>query len=429
MTVDAQVFLQGSSQKILVGRLQRIGKADRYAFIFDESYLAISPLERPILSLSFLNKNYEPQSPRQITNTKLNPWFSNLLPEGKLREYVAGQHSFHPDRDFPMIIALGKDLPGAVIIEPAEKEEGFGGDNTDIETSSQENSWKFSLAGVQLKFSAIRETKGGLTIPVHGRGGSWIVKLPSDVYEAVPENEYDMMRLAKKAGFPVPEIDLVEMRNIHGLPPGIKQERMAFVIRRFDRRFDGGRIHMEDFAQVFGLYPSEKYGKISYGNIAKTVFAFSGEKGLREFISRLVFNAVIGNGDMHAKNWSILYSDGKTPELSPPYDFVSTIPYVSQEETLGLSIAKTKRFSDFSLSLLKNFAGKTNLPENLIIDSAKETVERTWTVWKELRWDLASPEFIRQAVDEHMQKLPIFQEVLGNKSIQVAPKSIGHQPG
>ncbi len=104
---------------------------------------------------------------------------------------------------------------------------------------------KFSLAGVQLKFSAVRASKGGLTIPARGWGGSWIVKLPSEVYAAVPENEYDMMRLARKAGFDVPEIDLVEMRLIDGMPNGVRQEQRAFVIRRFDRTEEGGRLHME----------------------------------------------------------------------------------------------------------------------------------------------------------------------------------------
>lgn len=409
----ANVFLQKDLEKIAVGRILKIGHADRYAFVFNDSYLGMSQDARPVLSLSFLSSRREPQSPAHTTSTKLHSWFSNLLPEGKLREYVAAQHSFHPDRDFPLILALGKDLPGAVVLEPADPEEESSEDVIDRRNSSEENSWKFSLAGVQLKFSAIRETSGGLTIPAHGYGGAWIVKLPSDVYEAVPENEYDMMHLAKKVGFSVPDIDLVKMEKVHGLPPGINQDRMAFVIRRFDRTPNGGRIHMEDFAQVFGLYPSEKYGKISYGNIVRTIFALSGETGLREFISRLVFNVAIGNGDMHAKNWSLLYRDGITPELSPPYDFVSTLPYVSGQETLGLSIAGTKDFSVFSESLLERFADKTALPKNVILESARETVERTWSAWRDIRSDLSSPGFVGQSIDEHMKKLPIFREVLG----------------
>ena len=63
-----------------------------------------------------------------------------------------------------------------------------------------ENVLRFSLAGIQLKFSAIIEGRGGLTIPARGMGGSWIVKLPSREFEGVPENEFSMMTLARHIG-------------------------------------------------------------------------------------------------------------------------------------------------------------------------------------------------------------------------------------
>jgi serine/threonine-protein kinase HipA len=59
---------------------------------------------------------------------------------------------------------------------------------------------RFSLAGVQLKFSAVMEASGGLTIPAGGMGGSWIVKLPSNRFASVPENEYTMLALARAVG-------------------------------------------------------------------------------------------------------------------------------------------------------------------------------------------------------------------------------------
>lgn len=238
-----------------------------------------------------------------------------------------------------------------------------------------------------------------------------------------------MMRVARKAGFDVPEIDMVEMRHIDGLPRGIRREARAFVIRRFDRTEEGGRVHMEDFAQVFGLYPADKYGKISYGNIAKVIHKGVGDDGLREFIARLVFNAAIGNGDMHAKNWSLIYRDGMIPELAPPYDFLSTLTYVQHQENMGLSIAGTKRFEDFSLALLQRFSEKTGLPSGLVIAAAKEAAERTWEAWTDLRWELASPGGIAQAVDQHMRSVPIMREVLGSRiSMLRAPAGDDAQP-
>ncbi len=412
---NLSVYLWRPQGNLQVGRLLRIPGGDQSLFVLDEHYLSMPNTERPLLSFSFLGSDGLPKQQARITNTKIHPWFANLLPEGHLRLYMADQHGFHPKRDFPLIAALGSDLPGGVIVE-TDDADWRSSDTTpwDAATRDNEEEWlKFSLAGVQLKFSAVRAAKGGLTIPARGRGGSWIVKLPSEVYEAVPENEYDMMRVARKAGFDVPEIDLVEMRHVDGLPKGIRQERRAFVIRRFDRTEKGGRIHMEDFAQIFGLYPADKYGKISYGNIARVIHKSVGDAGLKEFVSRLVFNAAIGNGDMHAKNWSLLYRDGMIPELTPPYDFLSTLTYVRRRENMGLSMVGTKRFEDFSLSLLQRFAEKAGLPAGLVVMAAKEAVERTWEAWTDLRWDLASPRIIAQAVDRHMRNVPIMREITG----------------
>jgi serine/threonine-protein kinase HipA len=130
---------------------------------------------------------------------------------------------------------------------------------------------RFSLAGVQLKFSAVQQANGGLTIPATGKGGSWIVKLPSSRFDAVPENEYSMMELARMLGMDVPETQLLPINQIANIPAGIgKYGDSAFVIKRFDR-VDGQAIHIEDFAQVFGVYPQDKYKKASMRNIAQVI--------------------------------------------------------------------------------------------------------------------------------------------------------------
>ena len=92
------------------------------------------------------------------------------------------------------------------------------------------------MAGVQLKFSAVKEAPGGLTIPAEGVGGSWIVKLPSTVYPGVPENEFAMMELARRIGIDVPETALVPIDKIKGLPKDVEAAGdNAFAIKRFDR--------------------------------------------------------------------------------------------------------------------------------------------------------------------------------------------------
>jgi len=95
---------------------------------------------------------------------------------------------------------------------------------------------RFSLAGVQLKFSAILEAAGGLTIPADGMGGSWIFKLPSAQYPAVPENELATLALARAVGIRVPESRLVPVDEIQGLPRDAGPWRgQALAVERFDR--------------------------------------------------------------------------------------------------------------------------------------------------------------------------------------------------
>ncbi|MGD0348530.1 MAG: HipA domain-containing protein, partial [Terracidiphilus sp.] len=145
-----------------------------------------------------------------------------------------------------------------------------------------------------LKFSAVMEASGGLTIPAGGLGGSWIVKLPSARYQAVPENEFAMLELARRAGISVPENKLVEVNSIKGLPEQAHTvESKALAVKRFDRLPDGKPVHMEDFAQVFGEFPNNKYKFHSYANIAAVLWAEIGEDAVIEFVRRLVFSVII----------------------------------------------------------------------------------------------------------------------------------------
>ncbi len=189
----------------------------------------------------------------------LPPFFSNLLPEGALREYLANKVNVHPEREFFLLSVLGKDLPGAVRV--SSDDTGHGAQYMPLSTVEPEqiSVLRFSLAGVQLKFSAILEPTGGLTIRADGSGGSWIVKLPSNVFPGVPEAEFSMLSFARRVGINVPDFRLVDTASIEGLPRDIPRGfGDSLAIKRFARRDDGSRIHMEDFAQVFGLYPKEK---------------------------------------------------------------------------------------------------------------------------------------------------------------------------
>ncbi len=261
---------------------------------------------------------------------------------------------------------------------------------------------RFSLAGVQLKFSALMEASGGLTIPAGGIGGSWIVKLPSARFASVPENEFAMLELARRAGIAVAENQLVDVDKIKGLPQEANTVGgKALAVRRFDRLPGGEPVHMEDFAQVFGQYPNAKYKFRSYANIAAVLWAESGEEATWEFVRRLVFSVVIGNADMHLKNWSLLYPDRRTPVLSPGYDFVATLPYLP-DDTLGLSFGGSRSLSEITPDQMRRFADGARIPASPLWQIAVETAGRTAAAWKGLEQADLLPKDLRNAIEKQI---------------------------
>ncbi len=396
-----------------IGALTNVGH-DRSLFSFNESY--IENANRPTLSLRFKDSFGELITEFKPTQTALMPYFSNLLPEGHLREYLSERAGVKSEREFFLLWALGMDLPGAITVTPDKDEVWPGDQDEDAEENDRDegkslgNALRFSLAGVQLKFSAISEASGGLTIPAKGIGGSWIVKLPSARFAGIPENEYSMMELARLVGMDVPSINLIDVKDVENLPAAIgEMQGQAFAIKRFDRLEDGSPVHIEDFAQIFDVYPKNKYKKASSANIAQVIGAESDEKDISEFIRRLVFNTLIGNADMHLKNWSLIYPDRRSAALSPAYDFVSTIPYI-EDEKAALNFSRTKRFDEFTFDELKHLAARAQLPEKVVLDTAIETIALFHEHWQKEKTNLPLHSNVIEAIDKHIDKVPISRE-------------------
>lgn len=157
-----------------VGTIARLD-GDRTLFGFRDAY--VQDAERPVLGLGFTDRFGEPITSFRPTRTRLLPYFSNLLPEGRLRTYLAERAGVHPEREFFLLRVLGRDLPGAVTtrpptgdVSPSEVHDASGPPVG--EGGRQRQALRFSLAGVQLKFSAVQTARGGLTIPAEGTGGS-----------------------------------------------------------------------------------------------------------------------------------------------------------------------------------------------------------------------------------------------------------------
>jgi serine/threonine-protein kinase HipA len=384
---------------------------ERTLFAFNDGY--IENPDRPTFSLSFKDQFGGLIAEHAPTRTRLTPFFSNLLPEGPLRDYLAGRAGVKEQREFFLLWVLGQDLPGAITIVPANGQR-WPQDSSEPESPNQPEmkatALRFSLAGVQLKFSAAMGARGGLTIPAKGVGGSWIIKLPSASFGGVPENEFSMMTLAGLVGMDMPEVRLVETAQIKGLPEGMGRiNAPALAVKRFDRTDNGNAVHIEDFAQVFGVYPERKYERASYRNIAEVLWAETGTPGVTEFVRRLVFNVLIGNADMHLKNWSLIYPDKRSPALSPGYDFVSTIAFMD-DATLALNLVKSKGMAAVSRETLVHFAAKARLSEQLVIRTANETVEKFMAIWALEKTHLPLTTAMVKAIDTHLPKIELVRE-------------------
>jgi serine/threonine-protein kinase HipA len=376
-------------------------------FELDEEYLALP--NRPILGQIFEDSPNQPHRTRQ----GLPPWFANLLPEGPLRDLIAERAGVHPSRSLFLLDLLGDDLPGAVTIQSADVDSAEEQAQA-VAIDSEELPLRFSLAGVQLKFSATRADRG-LTIPAQGLGGDWIVKLPDQRFRGVPENEYLMMQFAGRAGLDVPPTELVATNEIAGLPaPLAAQDDKALAVRRFDRTANG-RVHIEDFAQILNIPPKDKYGATNYDTMARIIAAVCDRDDIDEFLRRLVFMIAIGNSDAHAKNWSLIYPDGRSARIAPAYDLVAVSQYERIERLLkpqlALNLAGIKDARAITEKTFQRFAQRTDLDEERTIAVVRDQAQEIHAAWEEVKQAQESPldPALKQLLDERLRTLPLFR--------------------
>ncbi len=366
------------------------------------SYKALYP--RPVLGQIFLDDLDRIQRHR----TRLPPWFANLLPEGALRQLLERQLANDSVTEFALLHQLGRDLPGDVRLRADEGSEDIQVAST-IEAQPPEagSDWKFSLAGVQLKFSAHRSGRG-LTIPLSGIGGEWIAKLPDARFPEVPANEYATMHWAGASGIQVPATCLVDMADIEGLPSEALAgaEHVVYAVHRFDRPAAGQRVHIEDFAQVLGVYPERKYDSVNYETLGRLILTLAGRVSFDEFLRRLVFIVACGNGDAHLKNWSLLYSDPISPVLSPAYDLVSTIQYMPGDG-LALNLARSKHWSSVSMASFERLARKLELSEADVKMHVLRAVSEVRAAWRQGNKNFGFSTHQCDVIERHMASVPL----------------------
>ena len=201
-----------------VGSIVREENSDVFAFVLDDTY-GDMPL-RPVLGQQFEDRRQHRVFRQTGHPGRLPTFFANLLPEGALRSMISAQ--INSDDDATKLEFVGEDLPGAVIIRPAAvaAKLPLGAKRYDEllpRVAPAEDGLRFSLAGMQLKFSAVESAEDRFTLPFRGLGGRWILKFGSSVFEGLPENEFALMGWARACGLNVPEHRLVSARAVTGL--------------------------------------------------------------------------------------------------------------------------------------------------------------------------------------------------------------------
>ncbi len=355
----------------------------------------------------------------------LPKWFSNLLPEQRLRDLIAEEREISPRNEFRLLFALGADLPGAIEVVPLRDQEAPSGVGEGISTNVAPRNiverekhgddakylFHFSLAGVQLKLSMVWSANT-LLLPGRGDLGDHLVKLPSRHYDGVPENEFSMMTWARETGIDVPDCDIRPADQLGPLPPGcdVLGDKNVYVVRRFDRAGDnphGRRIHMEDLNQVVDNWPENKYRGASFERLGRIILTLCGYDDFVEYIRRLTFCIGIGNEDAHLKNWAIWYPNGIQPRLSPAYDLVSTVQYLDLDRKMALKLGRTRQASRIDLITMERVTKGTDVDPAQIKLTVQQTLESMCDTWPRVSPDLPVGKSFHDRLRDYQRSIPL----------------------
>lgn len=267
------------------------------------------------------------------------PYFTGLLPEGRRLNALRRSVKTSVDDELSLLIAAGANPVGNVQIvghgEPLDPDEHAVELNpktpVDFDALLGDSGLidPVALAGVQDKLSA-----GMISMPVASAGRRYILKLNAPEFPHVVENELVMFRYAAKLRIPLSKVRLI--RDVGGRP--------GLLVERFDRIPLAGGVHgavqrlaVEDGAQVLRLYPADKYN-VGYGQVCHALAEYCAAPlpALRNLAIQAAFAWLSGNGDLHAKNVSMVQQPSGEWSIAPVYDIPSTVVY--GDKTLALTL-------------------------------------------------------------------------------------------
>ena len=288
------------------------------------------------------------------------PFFAGLLPEGQMRRLIARQFQVSGQNDFALLDRIGGECAGAVtFLEPGQALPAPN-QGDDVQWLSDEevvaildelphrpmlagkDGLRLSLAGAQDKLPVVFDG-ARLGLPRNGTPSSHILKPAIHDLEDSVTNEGFCMALAEALRLKPAK------SKVHAV-----LSRPFLLVERYDRVVDAQghrqRLHQEDFCQALGVTPEMKYQNEGGPDLAqcfelvRRVTRPSAPQILR-LLDYVIFNALIGNHDAHAKNFSLLYR-GKTPVLAPFYDTLSTAVYPTLTPRMAMKIGSKYKFSE-----------------------------------------------------------------------------------
>ena len=311
-----------------------------------------------------------PLQAEPFDDRKTRPFFAGLLPEGQMRRLIAQQFQVSGQNDFALLDHIGGECAGAVTFLDPGQALPVPSCRGDVQWLSDEevvaildelprrpmlagiDGLRLSLAGAQDKLPVVFDG-ARIGLPLNGTPSSHILKPAIPAVEDSVINEGFCMALAEA-------MQLKPAKSkVHRV-----LDRSFLLIERYDRLIDAQghrqRLHQEDLCQALGVVPEMKYQNEGGPDLAQC-FALvrsatrpSAPQVLR-LLDYVIFNALIGNHDAHAKNFSLLYS-GKAPVLAPLYDTLSTAVYPTLTQKMAMKIGSKYKFSEVQARHWEQFA-------------------------------------------------------------------------
>lgn len=232
---------------------------------------------------------------------------------------------------------------------------------------------KISIQGMQPKLS-VKLNVAKEQFELVEKGGTFIFKPPHHIYEELPQNEDLTMRLAKEVKLEVPLHGMIY--NADGM--------FTYFIKRFDRLPRGRKVAIEDFSQLMGFSRDIKYDS-SMEKLIPVIEKHCTFPLLEKikFFRLTIFNFLVGNEDMHLKNFSLIRRADKI-ELSPVYDLLnSSIALKNPIEEIALPIRGKK--SKLSHADFFEYFGRERLHlSEEILKEEKGRFKNGYPIWKKL---------------------------------------------